>query len=289
MVSLRSAPVRVCPCHHRGRLGLRQSRDQCGPAGDTAQPARRADHPRPERRQARLRREAPVPDAGRAPGSGRRRPVVPGLLPGRVQPAFRAAQPGGESASGDTAGTAAHPVARQRRTALGDTACGKELIEAYAGNGVVRIEDFRRLAIAGQGRARKRRPRGGQDKGHRAELRAFVEAVIAGGPPPIDEAQLVNSSLATIVALESLGKGVRIRLGVDLTRRGFSAACPSAWSRACFVGWWAANAQPRFASRSASSSATRASAARRAAASRSARTSALRRAAASASARTAVA
>ena len=98
-------------------------------------------------------------------------------------------------------------------TALGDTAYGKELIEAYAGNGVVRIEDFRRLAIAGQGRVRKKRSRGGQDKGHRAELRAFVEAVVAGGPPPVDEAQLVNSSLATIVALESLGKGVRVALG----------------------------------------------------------------------------
>ena len=98
-------------------------------------------------------------------------------------------------------------------TALGDTACGKELIEAYAGNGVVRIEDFRRLAIAGNGRLRRKNPRGGQDKGHRAELRAFVEAVVAGGPPPVEEARLVNSSLATLAAVESLGRGVRVALG----------------------------------------------------------------------------
>ena len=97
-------------------------------------------------------------------------------------------------------------------TALGDTVYGKELIEAYAGNGVVRIEDFRRLTIAGNGRIRKKSPRGGQDKGHRAELQAFVKAVIAGGPPPVEEAQLVNSSLATIAAVESLGRGARIAL-----------------------------------------------------------------------------
>ena len=97
-------------------------------------------------------------------------------------------------------------------TALGDTTCGKELIEAYAGGGVVRIEDFRRLAVAGNGRSRKKRPRGGQDKGHRAELRAFVEAVAAGGPPPVEEAQLVNSSLATIAVPESLAKGARVFL-----------------------------------------------------------------------------
>ena len=98
-------------------------------------------------------------------------------------------------------------------TALGDTAYSKELIEAYAGGGVVRIEDFRRLTIAGNGRVRKKRPRGGQDKGHRAELRAFVQAVTAGGPPPIEEAQLLNSSLATIAVRESLAKGTRITLG----------------------------------------------------------------------------
>ena len=97
-------------------------------------------------------------------------------------------------------------------TALGDTAYGKELIEAYAGSCVVRIDDFRRLTIAGNGRVRKKRPRGGQDKGHRAELRAFVKAVVSGGPPPIDEAQLLNSSFATIAVLESLVTGARVVL-----------------------------------------------------------------------------
>ena len=97
-------------------------------------------------------------------------------------------------------------------TALGDPAHGKEMIEAYAGGSVVRIEDFRQLAIAGKGRVRKKKSRLGQDKGHGAELRAFVDAVVAGGPPPVEEAQLVNSSLATIAVPESLAKGTRVVL-----------------------------------------------------------------------------
>ena len=97
-------------------------------------------------------------------------------------------------------------------TALGDPAHGKEMIEAYAGSSVVRIEGFRQLTIAGKGRVRKKKSRLGQDKGHGAELRAFVDAVVAGGPPPVEEAQLVNSSLATIAVPESLAKGAKVVL-----------------------------------------------------------------------------
>ena len=95
-------------------------------------------------------------------------------------------------------------------TALGDVAHGKELIEAYCGGGVVKIEDFRRLAVVAGGRQSKARAT--QDKGHGAELQAFVEAAISGGPAPIDESSLANSSLAAIAALESLASGERIEL-----------------------------------------------------------------------------
>ena len=94
-------------------------------------------------------------------------------------------------------------------TALGDVAHGKELIEAYCGGGVVKIEDFRRLAVVAGGRQSKARAT--QDKGHGAEL-AFVEAAISGGPAPVDESSLANSSLAAIAALESLASGERIEL-----------------------------------------------------------------------------
>ena len=46
-----------------------------------------------------------------------------------------------------------------------------------------------------------------QDKGHGAELEAFAKAIASGGPAPADEAEIVESSFATIAVLESLQRG----------------------------------------------------------------------------------
>ena len=98
-------------------------------------------------------------------------------------------------------------------TALGHGAAGKELIEAYVGGSVARIDDFRRLTLWDQGR-RPRRTRGRQDKGHAAELEAFVNAVVAGGPSPVPLAEQMNASAATLAAVESLADGGRIPVQV---------------------------------------------------------------------------
>ena len=94
-------------------------------------------------------------------------------------------------------------------TALGHGAAGKELIEAYVGGSVARIDDFRRLTLWDMGR-RPRRTRGRQDKGHAAELEAFVNAVVTGGPSPVPLAEQMNASAATLAAVESLADGGRI-------------------------------------------------------------------------------
>ena len=49
--------------------------------------------------------------------------------------------------------------------------------------------------------------RGGQDKGQRAEMEAFVEAVRTGGPMPIGADSLLATTRATIAAGESLLSG----------------------------------------------------------------------------------
>ena len=97
-------------------------------------------------------------------------------------------------------------------TALGDTASSKERIEAYAGGWVATLEDFRSLVVAREGKVVKKAARQSQDKGFSAALGAFVGAVAAGGPAPVDEAELVETSLATIAILESLQEGRRIDL-----------------------------------------------------------------------------
>lgn len=97
-------------------------------------------------------------------------------------------------------------------TALGDTAYSKELIEAFAGGTVININDFRSLTVTSGGKESKIGRSMEQDKGHAAELEAFAQAVASGGSAPADEAELVQSSFATIAVLESLQRGAQVDL-----------------------------------------------------------------------------
>jgi predicted dehydrogenase/NADPH:quinone reductase-like Zn-dependent oxidoreductase len=94
-------------------------------------------------------------------------------------------------------------------TALGDTSFSKERIEAFAGGSVVTIDNFLSLTVTADGRTRTRKA--SQDKGHAAELLAFVKGV-GEGRAPVDEAELVETSRATLAVLDSLREGRRIPL-----------------------------------------------------------------------------
>ncbi len=97
-------------------------------------------------------------------------------------------------------------------TALGNAAASKELIEVYAAGTAVAIDDFRRLTVTGGGRTASDKTRIKQDKGHAAELKAFVSAVAKAATAPVSEQDLVQSSLATIAVRESLRTGGSIAL-----------------------------------------------------------------------------
>jgi predicted dehydrogenase len=94
-------------------------------------------------------------------------------------------------------------------TSLGDTSFSKERFEAFAGGSVVTIDNFLALTITADGRARTEKA--SQDKGHAAELAAFVKGV-AEGRAPVDEAELAETSRATLAVLDSLREGRRIAL-----------------------------------------------------------------------------
>lgn len=100
-------------------------------------------------------------------------------------------------------------------TAQGDAGYSKERFECFAGGTVIAIDNFLTLSITENGRTRVEKAKMGQDKGHRGELEAFAAAIAAGGPAPVDEAELVETSLATIAVLESLGSGRRISLAEE--------------------------------------------------------------------------
>jgi predicted dehydrogenase/threonine dehydrogenase-like Zn-dependent dehydrogenase len=90
-------------------------------------------------------------------------------------------------------------------TALGDTSFSKELIEIYKGAAVAQIDNFREFTTVVDGKSSTKKTMT-QDKGHNAQLKAWVDGVLAG-TAPVDEQSMIDSSLATILILDSLRLG----------------------------------------------------------------------------------
>ena len=80
----------------------------------------------------------------------------------------------------------------------------KEYLEVFSGGVVYAMEDFKSLTVFGKS---KKENSGTQDKGHRAEVAAFMNAVKSGKTSPIPFSELYTSSLATLKVLESIARG----------------------------------------------------------------------------------
>jgi predicted dehydrogenase/threonine dehydrogenase-like Zn-dependent dehydrogenase len=83
----------------------------------------------------------------------------------------------------------------------------KETIDAAAGGRSARLDNFASATVWAGRRRSVTKPRGGQDKGQRAELASFVEACRTGAPMPISFESLVATTGATIAVGESLASG----------------------------------------------------------------------------------
>jgi predicted dehydrogenase len=94
----------------------------------------------------------------------------------------------------------------------GDKAFPKERVEVFCGGRAAALDDFRRLELVQDGRARRRTLPWGQDKGHRAEWAAWAAALQAGGPPPIPYAQLFGVTRATFAAVTALRTGQVVKV-----------------------------------------------------------------------------
>ncbi|HEX4823345.1 MAG TPA: bi-domain-containing oxidoreductase [Candidatus Polarisedimenticolaceae bacterium] len=80
-------------------------------------------------------------------------------------------------------------------TSRGSGSLSKERLEVHAGGSSAVLDDFRTCTVHA---GRSSRRAGAPGKGHVEELRAFVDAVRAGGPSPIAPATLEGVSRATI-------------------------------------------------------------------------------------------
>jgi predicted dehydrogenase/threonine dehydrogenase-like Zn-dependent dehydrogenase len=95
--------------------------------------------------------------------------------------------------------------------ANGDAALPKERCEVFCQGASAVLDDFCRLELYRNGHRQARKA--AQDKGHQAEVQAFIEAVRAGSELPISFAECVSSTLATLRVLESLQQGAPLALG----------------------------------------------------------------------------
>jgi predicted dehydrogenase/threonine dehydrogenase-like Zn-dependent dehydrogenase len=88
----------------------------------------------------------------------------------------------------------------------------KETLEVFSDGRVLRLENFRVTRGYGFSRNRVFKTRR-QDKGHMAEIRAFVNRVAEGGSPLIPYEDLVNVTEASIAAVEAARDRQAVRLG----------------------------------------------------------------------------
>ncbi len=82
----------------------------------------------------------------------------------------------------------------------------KETFMAIGGGNVARMKDFRRSEFWG-GKSRKSKSAGRRDKGQKAEMEAFVDAVKRGGEMPISLRSLISTTAATLAVSRSLRTG----------------------------------------------------------------------------------
>lgn len=91
--------------------------------------------------------------------------------------------------------------------AVGDKGFPKERVEIFGSGAVAVIDDFKSALFTKSGSSRSLGS-GSQDKGHRDEVRAFIDALIKGEDLPISLRSIVATTLATFKILESLRSGM---------------------------------------------------------------------------------
>ncbi len=87
----------------------------------------------------------------------------------------------------------------------------KESLEVFCDGRVIRLENFRVTRAYGSGRDRTFKTRR-QDKGHMAEIQAFVDCVAGGGAPLIPYEEPANVTRASIAAVEAAREHKVVRL-----------------------------------------------------------------------------
>jgi predicted dehydrogenase/threonine dehydrogenase-like Zn-dependent dehydrogenase len=96
-------------------------------------------------------------------------------------------------------------------TGAGDKGYSRERVEVHGNGCSAEIDGFRTARFVTAGRSKSKRllrP----DYGHAGEIRAFLEAITRGGPPPVELQDYAATTWATLAIEESLGTGRAVAL-----------------------------------------------------------------------------
>ena len=95
--------------------------------------------------------------------------------------------------------------------ANGDKSFPKEWMEIYANGCVTVLDEFKKLSIHAHGK-KKAKKLLSQDKGQKAEVKHFIEAILNGTGAPISFEEIYSASLVTFKVIESIRTGECIRI-----------------------------------------------------------------------------
>ncbi|MEA1927274.1 MAG: bi-domain-containing oxidoreductase [Candidatus Auribacterota bacterium] len=105
-------------------------------------------------------------------------------------------------------------VASITYAADGDKSFPRERVEVFGGDSVCLIDNFRSASFFSSGRTRKKKMMN-VDRGHKAEFRAFFEAVKKNRDFPVDFSEYIYTTVTTFKIEESLRRGVPLEIEID--------------------------------------------------------------------------
>jgi predicted dehydrogenase len=95
--------------------------------------------------------------------------------------------------------------------ANGDKSLPKEALEVFGQGKAAILEDFRKVTLVAGGRAKSSNA-GGQNKGHAAEMAAWVDAIRGGQPEPVPFEYSVAATRASFAVIKSLSTGQPVKV-----------------------------------------------------------------------------
>jgi polar amino acid transport system substrate-binding protein len=143
-----------------------------------------------------------------------------GSTPARVYAERLGGVMGGDDSALVTIALANGSIATIIYAAGGHKRYPRERIEVFGGGAVGIIDNFKKASFYLRGKVQSAKSWHAIDRGHKAEMQAFIAAASGNTPPPVDFGDYVATTLATFAMERSTQTGVPERLDYESVAAG---------------------------------------------------------------------